>query len=464
MPDNEFPKIKAHPFREAQHRSVDATSAYSRASTPYAELSVTSNYTFLRGASHPEEFVERAAELGHAAAAIADTNTLAGVVRAHVAAKEAGIPLAVGSRLVLEDGPDVLAFATDRPSYSRLSRLLTFGKRRAPKGECHLVLHDLLEHQEGLLAIVMPPRVLDDDAIAVLRGLRGAFDDRLSLAAARSYHPNDAERLDQLASLSHAEDVPLVATNDAHYHGVERRALQDVLTCIRHGCTMEAAGYRLHPNAERHLKPPDEMARLFRDLPGAVERSVEIALRASAFGMDELRYQYPSEACPAGVSASAYLRQATMAGATWRYGDDVPESVRGTIEHELSMIAELGYEAYFLTCYDIVNFARSRGILCQGRGGAANSAVCYCLGITEVDPATHNLLFERFISRSRGEPPDIDIDFEHERREEVIQYLYQKYGRERAALTAEVITYRGRSAVREVGKAMGLSLDGVDAL
>ncbi|NRA56780.1 MAG: PHP domain-containing protein, partial [Phycisphaerales bacterium] len=464
MPDNEFPKIKAHPFREAQHRSVDATSAYSRASTPYAELSVTSNYTFLRGASHPEEFVERAAELGHAAAAIADTNTMAGVVRAHVAAKEAGIPLAVGSRLVLEDGPDVLAFATDRPSYSRLSRLLTLGKRRAPKGECHLVLHDLLEHQEGLLAIVMPPRVLDDDAIAVVRGLRGAFGDRLSLAAARGYHPGDAERLDQLASLSHTADVPLVAVNEAHYHGADRRALQDVLTCIRHGCTMEAAGYRLHPNAERHLKAPDEMARLFRDFPGAVERSAEIALSASAFSMDELRYQYPSEACPAGVSASAYLRQATMAGATWRYGDDVPELVRGTIEHELSMIAELGYEAYFLTCYDIVNFARSRGILCQGRGGAANSAVCYCLGITEVDPATHHLLFERFISRSRGEPPDIDIDFEHERREEVIQYLYQKYGRERAALTAEVITYRGRSAVREVGKAMGLSLDGVDAL
>lgn len=464
MPENEFPKIKTHPFRAAQHGQGDPAPAPRRASTPYAELAITTNYTFLAGASHPEEFVERAAELGHTAAAITDTNTLAGVVRAHAAAKEAGIPLAVGTRLVFEDGLAVLAFPTDRPAYSRLSRLLTLGKRQAPKGECHLVLHDLLDHHDGLLAVVMPPRVLDDDCIAVLHGLRNTFGDRLSLAASRSYHPNDTDRLDQLTALSITTAVPLVAVNDAHYHDPDRRALQDVLTCIRHGCTIDSAGYRLHPNAERHLKPADEMARLFHAFPGAVERSAEIALRAASFSMDELRYQYPSEACPAGLSASAYLRQETMAGAARRYGGTIPDTVRTTIDHELALIAELGYEAYFLTCYDIVNFARSRGILCQGRGGAANSAVCYCLGITEVDPATHSLLFERFISRSRGEPPDIDIDFEHERREEVIQYLYQKYGRDRAALTAEVITYRGRSAVREVGKAMGLSLDGVDAL
>ena len=464
MPENEFPKIKTHPFREAQHRQGERAPAPPRASVPYAELAITTNYTFLAGASHPEEFIERAAELGHTAAAITDTNTLAGVVRAHVAAKESGIPLAVGTRLMFEGGLAVLAFPTDRPAYSRLSRLLTLGKRRAPKGECHLVLHDLLDHHDGLLAVVMPPTTLDDDCIAVVRGLRDTFGDRLSLAASRSYHPSDADRLDQLAALSQATAVPLVAVNDAHYHDPERRALQDVLTCIRHGCTIDSAGYRLHPNAERHLKPADEMARLFHALPGAVERSAEIALRAAAFSMDELRYQYPSEACPSGLSAAAYLRQETMVGAARRYGGALPDTVRTTIDHELALIAELGYEAYFLTCYDIVNFARSRGILCQGRGGAANSAVCYCLGITEVDPATHSLLFERFISRSRGEPPDIDIDFEHERREEVIQYLYQKYGRDRAALTAEVITYRGRSAVREVGKAMGLSLDGVDAL
>ncbi|MEQ9095178.1 MAG: error-prone DNA polymerase [Phycisphaerales bacterium] len=464
MPENEFPKIKAHPFREAQQRRGDAPTPAQLAATPYAELAVTSNYTFLTGASHPEEFVDRAADLGHAAAAIADTNTLAGVVRAHVAAKERGIPLAVGSRLVMGDGLAMLAFATDRPAYSRLSRLLTLGKRRAPKGECHLELHDLLEHQAGLLAVVVPPAVLDEDFIAVLHGMRETFDDRLSMAAARTYRPDDHERFAQLAALSQYTRVPLVASNDAHYHDPGRRELQDVLTCIRHGCTVDTAGYRLHPNAERHLKPADEMARLFRDLPGAVERAAEVALRATAFSMDELRYQYPAEACPEGMSPPAYLRRETLRGAERRYPDGVPEKVRGTIEHELALIAELGYEAYFLTCYDIMNFARMRGILCQGRGGAANSAVCYCLGITEVDPSTHSVLFERFISRSRGEPPDIDIDFEHERREEVIQYLYQKYGRDRAALTAEVITYRGRSAVREVGKALGLSLDGVDTL
>ena len=464
MPENEFPKIKAHPFHEAQHRQVDTPPPAQIAPTPYAELAVTSNYTFLTGASHPEEFVDRAADLGHTAAAIADTNTLAGVVRAHVAAKERGIPLAVGSRLVMDNGLAVLAFPTDRPAYSRLSRLLTLGKRRAPKGECYLQLHDLLEHEEGLLAVVMPPQDLDDDFITVLHGLRDAFGDRLSMAAARTYRPDDRERLDQLAALSTHAKAPLVACNDAHYHDPARRELQDVLTCIRHGCTIDSAGYRLHPNAERHLKPADEMARLFRDLTGAVERAAEVALRAAAFSMDELRYQYPAEACPENMTPTTYLRQETLRGSQRRYPGGLPDTVREKIDHELALIAELGYEAYFLTCYDIVNFARMRGILCQGRGGAANSAVCYCLGITEVDPDTHSLLFERFISRSRAEPPDIDIDFEHERREEVIQYLYQKYGRERAALTAEVISYRGRSAVREVAKALGLSLDGVDAL
>lgn len=464
MPENEFAKIKAHPFREAQHRKGPRVPASPPAATRCAELAVTSNYTFLTGASHPEEFVRRAAELGHAAAAIADTNTLAGVVRAHVAAKEAGIPLAVGTRLVVDSGLAILAFASDRASYSRLSGLLTLGKRRAPKGECHLTLHDLLEHHEGVLPVVMPPRVLDDDFIAVLQGLKACFGERLSLAATRDYRPDDNERLAQLVSLADHAGVPLAATNDAHYHDPGRRMLQDVVTCIRHGCTIETAGYRLHPNAERHIKSPDEMARLFREAPGAVQRAADIALRAANFSMDELRYQYPSEACPPGMTPAVYLRQETSAGANHRYPKGVTEKVTQTIEHELSLIGELGYEAYFLTCYDIVNFARARGILCQGRGGAANSAVCYCLGITEVDPDTHHLLFERFISRSRGEPPDIDIDFEHERREEVIQYLYQKYGRDRAALTAEVITYRGRIAVREVGKAMGLSLDGVDTL
>jgi error-prone DNA polymerase len=428
-------------------------------------LSVTSNFTFLTGASHPDELVERAADLGHAAASIADTNTLAGVVRAHVAAKRAGVPLLVGCRLALSDAPAVLVYPTGREGYAGLCRLLTLGKRRAPKGECHLSLHDLVEHEAGLLAIVEPPGVLDEGFVEVVRGLRGVFDDgRLSIAGWHAYRGEDGARLEQIAALGAMTRVPMVATNRVLLHDASRRALQDVLTCIRFGCTVEEAGLRLEPNAERRLKPAPEMAGLFAAFPGAVERTAEIAARASGFSLDQLRYEYPVEACPRGMSPAEFLRARTMEGAAWRYPGGVPEKVRAAIEHELGLIAEMGYEAYFLTCDDIVRFARGRGILCQGRGGAANSAVCYCLGITAVDPATHSLLFERFISRERGEPPDIDIDFEHERREEVIQYLYAKYGRDRAALTAEVISYRGRSAVREVGKAMGLPLDCVDTL
>ena len=468
----------------------------------YAELAVTSNFTFLTGASHPEELVRRAAELGHTAAAIADTNTLAGIVRAHGAAKEAGIRLAVGCRVVvggyegtkarrhggeesaLNDGVapgsqpfvpsssrpsvpgllSVLTFPTDRPAYAKLCRLLTLGKRRAPKGECELSLEDLCAHGDGLLAVVMPPGQIGNGFVGTLEQVRGVFGDRASLAACCAYGPDDARRLRELAALSSSARVPLVAVNDVRYHVPERRLLQDVVTCIRCGCTIEGAGFRLAANAERHLKPGAEMARLFAGYPGAVERSVEIAERASAFGLDELRYEYPTETCPAGMTAGEHLADRTWAGAARRYPGGVPEKVCGQIRYELALIGELRYEAYFLTCYDIIEFARGRGIFCQGRGGAANSAVCYCLGITEVDPAVFSLLFERFVSRERGEPPDIDIDFEHERREEVIQYLYQKYGRDRAALTAEVISYRGRSAVREVGKAMGLSLDCVDAL
>jgi error-prone DNA polymerase len=463
----------------------------------YAELAVTSNFTFLTGASHPEEFVRRAHELGHSAAAIADTNTLAGIVRAHGAAKEIGIPLAVGCRVVVggrdeetqrrrdevgecpwtpetkrtpslrlsvSSSLSALTFPTTRPAYANLCRLLTRGKRRAPKGECYLSLDDLCELGEGLLAVVMAPGEIGSGFVASLARVRAEFGDRASLAASCSYGPDDARRLRELADLAAATRVPLAAVNDARYHSPQRRLLQDVLTCIRHGCTIEEAGFRLVANAERHLKPPDEMARLFGAHPGAVERSVEIAARAAAFSLDELRYEYPAETCPPGMTPGEYLADRVWAGAAKRYPRGLPPKVVAQVKYELAMIGELRYEAYFLTCHDIVEFARGRGIFCQGRGGAANSAVCYCLGITEVDPAVFSLLFERFVSRERGEPPDIDIDFEHERREEVIQYLYAKYGRDRAALTAEVISYRGRSAVREVGKAMGLSLDCVDAL
>jgi len=467
MPDAPRHNPRPHPFRAIAPEASYPHGPSAQHRADYAELAVTTNYTFLTGASHPEEYVERAALLGHAAASIADTNTLAGIVRAHVAAKEAGIPLAIGSRLVFvePDGLALIAYPMSRGGYANLCRLLTLGKRRVPKGECRLVLDDLVSHQEGMLCIALPPPVIDDSFARGVGRLRTVFDDdRLSLAMSRSSTHDDAERTGRIAATASSVGVPLVAINDVHYHAPERRELQDVLTCIRHGVAIEHAGFRLHPNAERHLKPADEMMRLFAEYPAAVARSVELARRASAFGLDELRYEYPAEPCPEGTTPTAYLSQLAHAGAAERYPGGVPEKVAASLEYELNLIAELRYEAYFLTCADLVAFARSRGILCQGRGGAANSAVCFCLGITEVDPARFSLLFERFISRARKEPPDIDIDFEHERREEVLQYLYAKYGRERAALTAEVIRYRGRSAVRDVGKAMGLSIDAVDTL
>ncbi|MHC4108937.1 MAG: PHP domain-containing protein, partial [Planctomycetota bacterium] len=438
----------------------------------YVELQVTTNFTFLTGASHPEELVHQAAALGHRAVAITDTNTLAGIVRAHLAAKEVGIPLVVGCKLQLElpTGGEprrlsILVYPTDLASYGRLCRLLTLGKRRAAKGECQLVLHDLIEHSEGLLAVVVAPRVLDQTFVDVLAGLKRVFGgDRLSLASSCLYGQDDCGRLAQLAALGEQAGVAMAATNDVHYHAPQRRPLQDVLTCIRLGCTLDGAGMHLFPHAERSLKPPEEMARLFADYPKAIVRTIEIAERASAFNLDALGYQYPDEVCPASQTPMQHLVALTWRGAAERYPGGVPAEVRDRIEHEFRLIDELGYAPYFLTVHDLVSFARSRGILCQGRGAAANSAVCYCLGVTAVDPDRIDLLFERFISRERNEPPDIDIDFEHERREEVIQYIYGKYGRDRAALVAEVITYRGRSAIREVGKALGLSLDCVDRL
>ena len=463
MPEHPWPKPKSHPF----HAPMGTRGSGVPRDVRYAELIATSNFTFLTGASHPDELVERAAQLGHHAIAITDTNTMAGIVRAHTAAKQAGMPLVVGCRLVFmeRDAPAVCVYPTTRAAYARLCRLLTLGKRRAPKGECHLSRDDLFADHAELLAIVAPGAIMQTDVAQSLGAWRDVFgDDRLSIATARGYQQDDAERHACACSLAKRFGVPLVATNEVLYHEPERRMLQDTVTCIRLGCTIEQAGLRLRGNAERYLKPPDEMARLFADVPGAIARSIEIADCACAFDLDVLKYEYPVEPCPDGMTPFEYLKACLDEGVRRRYPEGTPAKVLHALEHELELIRELRYEAYFLTCYDIVTFARSRGILCQGRGGAANSAVCYCLGITEVDPARFSLLFERFVSRARNEPPDIDIDFEHERREEVIQYIYQKYGRERAALTAEVISYRGRSAVREVGKAMGLSLDCVDAL
>ncbi|MCZ6524796.1 MAG: error-prone DNA polymerase, partial [Alphaproteobacteria bacterium] len=430
---------------------------------PYAELAVASNFSFLRGASHPEELVERAAGLGHHAVAIADRNSLAGVVRAHIAAKRLGFRLVVGARLVLSDGFEALAFPTNRAAYGRLSRLLTLGKRRAEKGQCEITLEDLLAHGQGQIFVALPPERPDagfGEKIARLNGLNSA---ECFLAAATLHGDDDDRKLARLAGFAERWSAGLVATNDVHYHISERRALQDVLICIREHCTIREAGFRLAANAERHLKSPAEMARLFCRYPKAIARSVEIAERCR-FSLDELRYEYPIDPAPGGRSPHEELERLTWLGARKHYPAQIPKKVRATLIHELTLIAELDYAPYFLTVHDIVRFARKRGILCQGRGSAANSAVCYCLGITAVDPERVELLFERFISAERDEPPDIDVDFEHERREEVIQYIYEKYGRERAGIAATVITYRARSAIREVGKAMGLSEDVCGAL
>ncbi|OWY72344.1 error-prone DNA polymerase [cyanobacterium TDX16] len=467
MPDPADPKVHAHPFKRGAAEARAADAACARSPVGYAELTVTSNFTFLTGASHADELIGQAAVLGYRAIAITDCNTLAGIVRGHVAAKEAGLPFVVGSRLrfVEPTGLSLFVYPTDRASYGRLCRLLTVGKRRAGKGECHLWLDDLVDHCEGLLAVAWFASPDDADVPSLIGRLAGVFDDDgLSLAIARLYTAHDPRCQQTIVRLSQEMGVPLVAVNDVQYHIPQRAPLHDVMACVRHGCTLDEAGFRLFSNAERHLKPPEEMSRLFADHPEAIARTVEIARRASGFSLDQLRYEYPHEICPPGLAPMEHLRQLTWQGAAERYPDGVSEKVRRQVEHEFRLIEELDYAPYFLTVHDLVRFARSRGILCQGRGAAANSAVCFCLGVTAVDPDRINVLFERFVSKERSEPPDIDIDFEHERREEVIQYIYEKYGRDRAGLTAEVITYRSRSAIRDVGKTLGLSLDAVDRI
>jgi len=432
--------------------------------TAYAELQVTTNFSFLRGASHPPELVARAAGLGLDAIAVTDRNTLAGVVRGHAAARTAGIGFVVGARLDLQDAPSLLVYPTDRAAYARLSRLLTLGKRRAPKGQCRLMLEDVLAHAEGQVTVALPPApALQADFEPFLHALAEAFPRRAYLAGHCLYRGDDARRLGRLAEMARSCGTPLVATNDVHYHAPERRPLQDVLTCIREHCTIDEAGRRLLANAERHLKPPAEMVRLFAGHPDAIARTLEIVERCR-FDLGELRYEYPGELTREGRSPQEELTVLTWEGAHRRYPEGVPDKVRRLIERELALIAQRDFAPYFLTVHDIMQFARGKEILCQGRGSAANSAVCYCLHITPIDPERHDLLFERFVSTARKEPPDIDVDFEHERREEVIQYIYEKYGRDRAGLAATVICYRGRSAVRDVGKAMGLSLDTVGAL
>src|SRR5260370_1152737 len=433
----------------------------------YAELRCKTNFSFLCGASHADELAARAGELGYAALAVTDLSTLAGIVRAHAAAKAVGLKLLIGAEISPEDRPAVLLYAPDIRAYGRLSRLITRGRRAAEKGKCHLVFNDIAEHAEGLLAAVVPDSVFTFSA----RGpsakreqqSRDIFPGRCYLAAALHHGTNDAVELGRLAEGARRLRLPLVATNDVHYHDPARRPLQDVLTAIRHGVTVARLGARRFPNAERHLKSPAAMAKLFAAEPDAIAHGLELAERCN-FSLDELRYQYPEELCPPGLSPAQHLTQLTWDGARTRYPDGVPAKVTSLLEHELALIEDLHYEPFFLTVWDLVVFARGRGILCQGRGAAANSVVCFCLGITSVDPDRTDVLFERFVSRERDEAPDIDVDFEHERREEVLQYVYQKYGRDRAGIAAEVICYRPRSAVRDVGKALGLSPDGVDRL
>ena len=479
----------------------------------YAELCVTTNFTFLTGASHPEEMITRAAELGLAAIAITDRNSLAGVVRAYsalkelarmqaeAAAKPAAAPpqapavrshaqidhssrqpvprradkappatllslprLIVGSRLVLSDTVvEWLALPTDHAAYARLSRLLSLGKRRAPKGECHLTRADMIAGAAGMILIALPPDPLrGSEGMRDLLAVARAHPGHAYLGMVPRYDGLDQRRLERLSALSQGTGLPLVALGDVMMHRAGRRPLADVLTCIRTGCRIDDLGALRLPNGERRIKSGADMARMFRHYPAAIRRTLEIADRC-AFSLDELRYQYPDE-CLNGEAAQDRLVRLSREGMRWRYPGGPPEHIAARVQKELTLIGELNYAPYFLTVHDIVAHARSTGILCQGRGSAANSVVCYLLGVTEVPPESITLIFERFISKERGEPPDIDVDFEHERREEVIQKIYDTYGRHRAGLTATVIHFRSRAAIREVGKAMGLSQDVVARL
>ena len=462
----------------------------------YAELHSKTNFSFLAGASHADELVDAAVKLGYSALAVTDENSLAGVVRAFGAARETKLKLIIGAEILLGDAPPLVLWATDRQSYGNLSKLITVGRRRAPKGECWLALEDVAQFQAGLIAGVIPQFTGDANRVGHITSdvthpshhwycgrseswyaerndwsrqiekmnrAREIFQNRAYLMAALYQGGDDAWRIRQLQQLSQKTKLPPVASGDVLYHHAARMPLHDALTAVKYKTTIAGCSDKLIPNAQRHLQTIAHRQASFASLPGAIERTVEIADRCG-FCMSQLQYEYPEGLSPPGKTQTVYLRELTEKGVRKRYPEGVPPAVSKQINHELELIEELDYEAYFLTVWDLVRFARSRSILCQGRGSAANSTVCYCLGITSVDPTSTDLLFERFISRERNEVPDIDVDFEHERREEVLQYLYEKYGRDRAGLAATVVTYRSRSAIRDMGKALGLSLDRVDVL
>ncbi|MCJ1900628.1 MULTISPECIES: error-prone DNA polymerase [Paracoccus] len=430
----------------------------------YVELAVTSAFSFLHGASHPRELALAAHLMGYDALGIADLNSLAGVVRLHAAAKKLQLRPVIGARIVLADGTAFLAYPTDRAAYGRLAALITKGRRHdldgkwQQKGRCDLSLDDLAAHAQGMRLVWLP-----GEDPSPLPGLAARLPQLSHVAASWLYRGDDRARINRLDRAARASGLSIVAVNDVHYHAPDRRPLQDVMTCIREGTTIVEAGLLLAQNAERYLKPPAEMVRLFSDWPHAIRATREIA-DSCRFSLDELQYEYPKETVPAGLTPQQHLEDLTWRCARRRYPDGIPPQVQATIRKELDLIARKEYAQYFLTIHEIVRFAHDAAILHQGRGSAANSAVCYVLGITPVDPAKHQLLFERFISENRKEPPDIDVDFEHERREEVIQHIYDEYGRDRAGLCATVIHYRPRSAIREVGKVMGLSEDVTSAL
>ena len=423
----------------------------------YVELQVASNYSFLRGASRVEELMLQAKAHGYEAIGIADHDTMAGIARAHARAAEVGIRLVVGCRLSLRDGLSVLAYPIDRAGYGRLCRLLTLGKGRTGKGGFDIAWSDLAAAAQGLVVVLLPDQA-DERLDGELRRMRRAFEDRCYLALSLRRRPGDHVRLRLLFEAAQAARMPTVVTGDVLYHDPQRRILQDVVTCIREGCTIDDAGHRLERFSDRHLKAPEEVDRLFRDYPEAVARTVEIAARCT-FSLAELRYQYPDELERADETPQQGLERLVAESLPLRYPDGLPPGVEQQLRHELALIAGLDYAPYFLTVNSIVRYARSKGILCQGRGSAANSAVCYVLGVTAIDPVRSGLLFERFISAERREPPDIDVDFESERREEVIQWVYERYGRDRAALCATVMCFGARGAIRDVGKVMGLTED-----
>ena len=429
----------------------------------YAELHCISNFSFLRGASHPEELVSQAKTLGYEAIAITDECSFSGIVRAHQRAKQENIKLLIGSEFHLQDGPGLVLLASDKDSYGKLCQLITISRRQARKGQ-YCLDRTLLEDNlpVGCLVLYLPAYDKKEEIEEEeLQWIRKLFPGKCWIAVELFLEDRDKDKLDRLQELGRKLEIPLCACGDVHMHTRERRFLQDTLTAIRLGKALVDLGYETFPNAERHLRKRSHIEKIYP--PNLLQETLRISSYCN-FSLDELRYEYPAELVPESHTPQSWLRHLVETGINRRWPAGVTKKVRELVEKELGLIRELNYEYYFLTVHDLVEFARKQNILCQGRGSAANSAVCFCLGITEVDPARMQLLFERFISRERNEPPDIDVDFEHERREEVIQYLYNKYGRERAALAATVITYRMRSAIRDVGKALGMSLSQVDQL